>query len=343
MLLLCCPSVLAQETTPFPLREGQGEGSSSTPVRKTRSGMLIIGRGNSVRAVSPFSGGRDRGIAYAEAVNRYYETFGDRMNIYCMVIPTAVAFYCPDEAQQWTQDQPDAVRHIYNHLAEKVIPITLFDTLQAHVQEPIYSRTDHHWAPLGAYYAARAFAAAAEVPFADLSTYDAHVVHDYVGTMYKFSRDIAVRNAPEDFVYYTPRDIYYDCTYIRYTLGRGRKDVIAQTDELVEQPFFYDYPDGSSNAYLCFMHGDDCVCWVRTGTHNGRRLLILKDSFGNALPGYLFHSFEEICVVDCRYFTTNMVDFVTIHHITDILFANNISHAYSPATAEKYHVYLEQK
>ena len=317
--------------------------SFAQPVRKTKSGMLIIGRGDSVRAVSPFSGPRDRGIDYAEAVNRYYEYFGKEKNIWCMVIPTAVAFYCPEEAEQWTQSQPDAVRYIYEHLNDSVKTIWLFDVMEEHKNEPIYSRTDHHWAPLGAYYAAQTFAAAARVPFAGLTAYDEHVIHDYVGTMYRFSHDIAVRNAPEDFVYYTPRDIYYDCTYIRYTLGRGRKSVIAQTEELENEPFFFDYPDGNSSAYLCFMHGDDCVCWVRTGTHNGRRLLILKDSFGNALPGYLFHSFEEICVVDCRYFTMNMVDFVTIHHITDILFANNASHAYSPATAQKYHEYLDQR
>lgn len=311
------------------------------PVRKTASGMLIIGRGDSLRAVSPFSGSHERAIDYAEAVNAYQRTF-PHARIFCMVIPTAVAFYCPESAEQWTQNQPMAERQIYDHLSESVVSVSLFDTLQAHANEPIYSRTDHHWAPLGAFYAARTFAAAAGVPFADLSAYDAHVVRHYVGTMAKFARDLSVRNAPEDFVYYTPRDVEYRTTYVRYTLSRGRRSVVSESDEQ-EGPFFYDYPDGSSSAYLCFMHGDDCVTTVQTSTHNGRRLLILKDSFGNALPGYLFHSFEEICVVDCRYFTQNIIDFATAHSITDILFANNISHAYAPATASMYQTYLIQQ
>ena len=331
----------AQVTTPLPTREGQGGGSSPQPVRKTRSGMLIIGRGDSVRAVSPFSGPQSRAIEYAEAVNAFQRRLGSQAHVYCMVIPTAAAFYCPPEAEPWTQDQSSAVHNIYSNLNDSVTAVDLFPTMWAHAAEAIYSRTDHHWAPLGAYYAAQAFAAAADVPFADLSTYVADTVHNYVGTMYKFSRDIAVKNAPEDFIYYTPRDVEYTTTYVFYTLNKGRRAVIAESEEQTGD-FFVRHPDGSGSAYLTFMHGDDNITCVRTSTQNGRRLLILKDSFGNALPGFLFHSFEEICVVDCRYFTKNIVEYANEHHITDILFANNASHAFSPATAEKYNLYLEQ-
>ena len=66
---------------------------------------------------------------------------------------------------------------------------------------------------------------------------------------------------------------------------------------------------------------------MRTDAPNTRRLLILKDSYGNALPGYLFYSFQEIHVVDGRYFTHNMKDYVRKHEITDVLFANNIFQA----------------
>lgn len=311
------------------------------PVRKTKSGIIIIGRGDSVRAVSAFGGSYDRGADYAAAVNEYRRTFSPGVNVYCMTIPTAIAFYCPSEAEQWTQDQASAVQNLYGCLADSVVAINLFDTLSEHSSEPIYSRTDHHWAPLGAYYAAQAFARTAGVPFADLSSYDEHIVRQYVGTMFRFSRDVSVRNAPEDFVYYTPRDVDYKTTYVRYQLSKNRKSVVSESPA-EEGPFFYGYDDGSSSAYLTFMHGDDNTTVVSTSTHNGRRLLLLKDSFGNALPGFLFHSFEQICVVDCRYFTQNIVDFANRYDITDILFANNISHAHTPATASMYMTYLTQ-
>jgi hypothetical protein len=47
-------------------------------------------------------------------------------------------------------------------------------------------------------------------------------------------------------------------------------------------------------------------------------------------------------VVDCRYFTRNIVDYVQRWGITDILFANNANHAYSEAIHQNYSNYLEQ-
>ena len=56
----------------------------------------------------------------------------------------------------------------------------------------------------------------------------------------------------------------------------------------------------------------------------------------------LIGSFEEIDVVDCRYFTLDMREFVEQHAITDILFANNINHAFTERTAVSYERYIGQ-
>ena len=70
--------------------------------------------------------------------------------------------------------------------------------------------------------------------------------------------------------------------------------------------------------------------------------MILKDSYGNALPAFLFGSFEEIHVVDCRYFLQNMRTFVKEKGITDMLFANNLIHANMPNIVENYRNFLRQ-
>ncbi|MBR1732421.1 MAG: hypothetical protein IJ729_01575, partial [Alloprevotella sp.] len=73
-----------------------------------------------------------------------------------------------------------------------------------------------------------------------------------------------------------------------------------------------------------------------------RRLIIIKDSFGNALPAHLFHSFEEVHVVDFRYFTKNMVRYVRENGITDVLFACNIFNVCSPSFDKKCERLLTQ-
>ena len=77
------------------------------------------------------------------------------------------------------------------------------------------------------------------------------------------------------------------------------------------------------------MGGDAKITHVNTSTKNGRRLLIIKDSFGNAIPGYLFYSFEDIHVVDFRYFAKNMKNYVRDNNITDILMFSEIFRAYA--------------
>lgn len=309
------------------------------PWHRTSKGIFVVDSGDRIRSFDTFAGSDAAARGYAGAVNRYYELFGDRVTIWVMPIITASSYYTPDEAMHFVRPVNSFLKAMYDALDSSVRFIDLYPVLAAHVSEPVYSRTDHHWAPLGAYYAARVFASLAGVPFPDLSHYDRHVVPDYVGTMAKFSGDPELRRHPEDFVYYTPRDVNVKTTYITYTLDKARRNVISAKGP-EEGRFFL--PFKGVSTYCTFMGGDQKITKVETSADNGRRLLILKDSFGNALPGYLFSSFEQIHVIDCRYFTKNMKEYVADNGITDILFANNVTHAANSHTYNKYLKYLEQ-
>lgn len=310
-------------------------------VRKTKTGIIIIGRGENVRAVEPFGGSKARAAEYAQAANHYKKVFGDAVNVYLTAIPTAVEYYCPDAAKSWTNSERNIINYMFASLDSSVIPVDIYTPIGEHADEAIYSRTDHHWAPLGAFYAAEAFAATAGVPFKDLSYYTRHVVRNYVGTMYGFSKDAAVKNAPEDFVYFTPDSIDYTTVYTTYNMDKSRKNILS-TNRPKEGQFFFHYKDGSSGAYCTFMGGDTKITQVNTATKNGRKLIIFKDSYGNALPGYLFYSFEEIHVIDFRYFNKNIKTYVKEHGITDILFANNVILACSGKPAKSYLRFLQQ-
>ena len=304
-------------------------------------GIIIVGQGDNVRALMAYGGGAKGGLGYAKAANAYKEAFGQGVEVYCMVVPTAVDFYCPDKAKSRTNEQQPTINNIHSHLRPDVRAVDVYTALGKHAGEDIFFRTDHHWAPLGAYYAAQQFAHVAGVPFKPLSSYDRKVVRGYVGSMYGYSKDIALKNAPEDFVYHVPRGVDYTTTYIDYRVDRNYR--VVGEGKPHKGPFFHKYKDGSGGTYCTFMGGDMRIAQVRTSTPGKRRLLILKDSFGNALPGYLFYSFEEIHVVDFRYFTRNMRGYVAENKITDILFANNIFNAYSNKICKKYVGFLNQR
>ena len=321
-------------------KEFENANMANENAKIAHAGIIIVGAGSNVRALMAYGGGAEGGTTYADVANRYQQELGSGVQVYCMVIPTAVEFYCPDKVKKHTKRELPTIKNIFAHLDSGVKPVSIYQALADHVDEDIYLRTDHHWAPLGAYYAAQQFALVAGVPFRDLSSYEKHVVHGYVGSMYGFSGDISVKNAPEDFVYYTPTDVEYTTTYTIYTIDKKYK--VTGEKKPYDGQYFMKYKDGSGAAYSTFMGGDTKITRVRTSTANGRRVLVLKDSFGNALPGYMFYSFEEVHVIDFRYFTKNIKAYVSENKITDILFANNIFMAYSPNTAKNYLRFLTQ-
>lgn len=308
--------------------------------RMGNAGILVIGKEPTARALMIYEAPAKAGDRYAKSVNEYKTKFGNKVNIYCMPIPTSIEFYCPDKAKRLVTSEIATINHIYDML-DGVVGVDCYSALSQHAAEEIYLRTDHHWAPLGAYYAAEAFAKTAGVPFKDISEYDQHVLHGFVGTMYGYSKDISVKKSPEDFVYYTPRDVEYSTTYINYNLDKNLNLIGQQKPS--KGNFFVKYKHGSGAAYSTFMGGDAKITQVKTSTSNGRNLLVIKDSFGNAVPGYLFHSFEEVHVVDFRYFTYNMEEYVHSHGITDILFANGIFNSCGAKMASQYRKFLSQR
>lgn len=311
-------------------------------MRSQNGSFVMAGRGKDARVFTLSSHTGRGGVHYSEMANKYKRVLGDAVNVYCMVIPTQGAFYCPDGAAAWNGSQRDVIDYMYRALSDSVRAVDVFTTLGEHAAEGLYSRTDHHWNALGAYYAARQFARVAGVPFRDLSHYDTLVVHGFCGTMPQFSKDARMKAElkanPEDFVYYVPKDSCYRTQ--AYTYSKNSAGKWTGVSELHDVPFFRTYKDGSSQTYCTFIGGDSNTTQVKTDTHNGRRLMIMKDSFGNAIPGFLFYSFEEIHIVDFRYFHLGIRDYVRDNGITDLLISDNLGHACSKATSAKYETLL---
>ena len=270
------------------------------------NGILVIDE----RGIMLYGGSFNVGKNYANIVNTYKKQLGAGVNVYSMVIPTSVAYYLPEKYASYTASQFANIKNIHEHLAADVYDVDVYSALSHHTDEDIYTRTDHHWASLGAYYASEEFARVAGVPFADLSTYEKVSVPGYVGTLYTYTKDAELLNNPEDFVYYKPaapfETYYYDTAY-----NGGSKGA-----------FFIDFTNMKGSLYCTFMGGDAKIVRVKTNVNNGRKLVVLKESYGNALIPFLTGSFDEIYVVDIRYFDLNVIDFIRQHGITDVLFAN---------------------
>lgn len=269
------------------------------------NGLLIVNQDGHYKVLSLFGGGS--GTDYINALNSLQEQVGKDVTIYSMPAPLNSEFYLPKNAADYSTSHNDHFNELATKLDKNIVSINLCPILGEHTEEPIYCRTDHHWQPLGAYYAVEAFAEAAGVPFKPLDAYEKDVNEGFVGTMYAFTDDSRVLNDPEDFVFYKPtwdyQTYYYD-SYFDY-LYEG--DLIIDTDV--------------DNSYLMFMGSDTLVTKIDTSVNNNRVLLLVKDSYGNAEVPFLTSSFEHIFVVDMRYFDRNLVNFIKEMGVTDVLFS----------------------
>ncbi len=302
----------------------------------SNAGTLIVGSGENVRALMAYGGSAKSTTRFAEVASRYAAEFPG-VKVYALVAPLATEFYLPEKALNASSPQRPPIEHLRDQLTNGAIFVDAYAALARHTSEPIYLRTDHHWAPLGAYYAAQEFARVAGVPYPSLDDYEQHKIAKFVGTMYGYTQDISVKNAPEDFVYYTPKGVPNQATYITYYTNKDYQ--ITSETKPYNRAYFQKYKDGSPNAYMTFMGGDQHLVKVATGTPGARRVLVIKDSYGNAVPGYLFRSFNEVHVVDFRYFRKNLREYVRDNGITDILLCFNIFNAsggYAPSRLAKF-------
>jgi hypothetical protein len=263
------------------------------------------------RGLMLYGGSMTTGQTYAQTLNQYKQELGEEVNVYSLVAPTAVSFYLPEKYSSFSASETDNIDNI-NSFLNGVIPVDAYSILYEHKDEAIYSRTDHHWQPLGAYYAGKAFAEAAGVPYAELSDYETVQKDGYVGTLYGYTNNTDLKNNPEPFIYYVPQNNYTTTYYDTDMTNEREGSLLLNLDNVA-----------SSSWYLVFMGGDERITHVTTDCQNNRKLVIIKDSYGNALVPLLTQSFSEIWVIDMRYFELGAVDFIKEQGITDVLFAMN--------------------
>lgn len=274
------------------------------------NGIIIVEQDGTKRGMEVFEAGSGYADFYANELNMIKDSIDPRINVYSMIVPTACELYCPSNMRSDIDSQEevmDYVRDIFINIKE----VNVLPTLQNHNAEEIYFRTDNRWAPLGAYYAGKAFAKTAGVDYADISQYKKSGGMDYVGNLSFYVGNVGQADLdanPDTFTYYEP-----SCKYTTYYYDE-------QFEYLTDAPFFEEIPD---SLYDTFGKGGYYCLKLSTEVKNDRRLIIVKDSFGTILAPFLTSSFEEIYVVDIDYLEANLVDVIKTFKITDVLYVMN--------------------
>lgn len=235
--------------------------------------------------------------------------FGERFNadIYMMLVPDA-ASVMPEKLPFGApvKSQTEDISKFMLMLSDKVKTVDAGAILMEHKEEEIYYRTDHHWTSLGAKYVFDKLAPAMDISVS--KEYEPLLVaDDFVGTLGSKAGSYSKK---DDIYIYAPKedgqnDIVY---YVNYTKEGERRTSIFDSGALEEK-----------NKYEVFLGGNYGRIEIKTSADSDRNLLILKDSYANAMVQFLYPYFGSIIIVDPRYSFDNLDTLMSTQGITDVL------------------------
>ncbi len=188
--------------------------------------------------------------------------------------------------------------------------IDLREALSQVKDEYIYYRTDHHWTTKGAFEAYRQWCLHRGLGDRQEDSYEiVEVTDSFLGTTYSKAN---MQEAIADSI-----SLYKPLSNIEYKLNYNYGEY--ESTSLYELK----YLEGK-DKYALFLKGNNGLINIKTSNHNGKRLLIIKDSYANSFIPFIANDFEEVHVVDLRYGSLSLVNYIEENNIDELLVLYNI-------------------
>lgn len=278
--------------------------SEKEDARKIGS-MLIL----KDRAMEVYSFSNNESSFYAGIINSFEERIGGSVKVYSLLAPTQVEFIENEKYKTMSTSQKKVIEYVNQHFNENIIPVNAYEALRSNRDKYLYFRTDHHWTALGAYYAYTAFADAIEEKPVPIEKYEVGKVEDYLGSTYSATLNKKLQSHPDTIYYYKPFIKHEYRVYYEGSLKMNLLDMSHATKK---------------NKYRIFLSGDRPLGKITTEVQNGKKILIIKDSYGNAFVPFLLPHYNEIYIVDPRQFKKNIIEFVKENGIQEVLFLDYV-------------------
>lgn len=250
-----------------------------------------------------------------KAMNNFNEKYKG-INQYALIAPNAVSVLkdkLPKNVP--VEDQRVYIEKLKSSLNSNIKFIDTYNTLESHKDEYIYYRTDHHWTTLGAYYAfldaAKEMGLTPKDNYYNIET----VTDEFYGTLYSKSGFKGI--LPDSIEVYIPKD-ENDQVLVNYEEEKKKSGSIYNSEKLKEK-----------DKYEVFLEGNHPLVKINTLVNNNKKLLLIKDSYANSFVQFLTPYFNDIVIVDPRYYYGDIDKLISEEGITDLLYLYNANTFFS--------------
>ena len=243
-----------------------------------------------------------------QALEKFVGKAKQNADVHVMMVPTKswvlrekLPAFAPHYKEQKFYDA------LQQKLEKEDVLISVEPVLDAHKEEVIYYRTDHHWTTLGAWYAYEQYtkAVGGDLQRAQGKKKFRCISKDFYGTTYA---KINYARQADKIEIYEPAD------KLRVVYNMGEK----KTKTLYDVSFLK-----TADQYSVFTGGNQAVLEITGGIKNGKTLLLIKDSFANSILPFLAEDYEKLVVVDLRQLNVSGDRLLEMFSPTDILILYN--------------------
>ena len=207
--------------------------------------------------------------------------------------PTAVGILFEEAYQESLNSvsQRKILDYLNSRLDDRIVKVDTIAALQSHNSEYLFFRTDHHWTPLGAYYAYRALCESIGLTPVELTDMEEWNLGEFRGSLTgQVSRPNELRS--DELIAYRPK-------------GEITRWAVDRNGWKTELPLFT-YWEGMDIRSKYAVFGADAATPVvqiqNDSLEDAPTCVILKDSFANCFIPFLTQSFRTIYALDYRYF-----------------------------------------
>lgn len=243
-------------------------------------------------------------------LNKFAASLKKNIKITALLVPTKTEVlgeklppYAP------VTDEEQLVENIKEELNKNITVIDLINRFKEHANEDIYYKTDHHWTSKGAFYAYEKYLnSIGGSPLKEEDFNIENVSDQFFGTSYR-KANFYLGN-PDSIKKYTAKNpVDLEINYNNMT----------QSNSLYDNSFL-----NKTDKYSYFLGGDKALVEINTSVKNGKTLVVLKDSFANSMVPFLVNNYENVIILDTRYFNTSVSRFINERHVDEILLLYNI-------------------
>ena len=227
---------------------------------------------------------------------------------YFMLIPTSIYINqekLPDFAETFNQEE--LIKNVYN-MTNDIKTINTVDTLKANKDKYIYFKTDHHMTSDGAYLVYLEFCKQAQIT-PETEYIKEEVTDSFLGT---FDSKAQMVNQEKDKI-------------VVYKNSNNTEGITVSYDKQTTNSIFNEDFLKQKDKYSYFLNGNNANVVVKTHVKNGKKLLVVKDSYAHIMAQFFCQNYEEIHFIDQRYYNNSIEEYAKQNQITETLFLYNIS------------------